>query len=86
MLTAIDNLVLAARLQMEKMAEKAKEGFKSFKEEEQGVSAIVATIILILIVVLLAVVFWNSISEFLADMWAKITGNADQIDNKQTSW
>ena len=74
MLTALDNFVIAARLQMEKMAENAKEGFESFKEEEQGVSAIVATIILILIVVLLAVVFWNSISEWLSDLWQQITG------------
>lgn len=49
------------------------------KQDETGVSAIVATILLILIVVLLAAVFWQYISEWFESMWTKITGEADKI-------
>ncbi|MCD7836227.1 MAG: hypothetical protein LUG83_06205 [Lachnospiraceae bacterium] len=51
----------------------------NLKQEETGVSSIVATVLLILIVVLLASVFWSYISEWFETMWTKITQNADTI-------
>lgn len=52
----------------------------SFKEDESGVAAIVATVLLILIVVLLAALFWDKIQEWFNDMWEKITNKANAID------
>lgn len=52
---------------------------EELKQDETGVSAIVATILLILIVVLLAALFWGKISEWFETMWTKITGKANEI-------
>lgn len=49
-----------------------------FKENEMGVSSIVATVLLILVVVLLVSIFWGLISGWLADTWNRIIG-ADTI-------
>ncbi|MCM1467081.1 MAG: hypothetical protein NC086_02955 [Alistipes sp.] len=50
-----------------------------FKKDEMGVSSIVATILLILVVVLLVAMFWKYISQWLTDMWEKITNKAETI-------
>jgi flagellin-like protein len=49
------------------------------KQDESGVSSIVATVLLILIVVLLAAIFWEKIQEWFNTTWEKITGKADSI-------
>ena len=85
MLAFLNNAYLAATIRMQKLVEEVKNGAKEFQEDELGVSAIVATIILILIVVLLAVIFWNSISEWLSQLWATITGKASVLENQSTN-
>ena len=60
-------------------------GVERFKSDEQGVAAIVATVLLILIVVLLAAMFWNSISEWIGQLWDKITGSANDLKNTDSS-
>lgn len=52
---------------------------EEFKNDEKGVSSIVATVLLILIVVLLAAIFWESIQTWFSDTWAKIMGKANTI-------
>lgn len=49
---------------------------ESLKNDERGVSAIVATIILMLIVILMAAVFYKQISQWFSDMMAKIFGTS----------
>lgn len=50
-----------------------------FKENESGVSSIVATVLLILVVVLLAAAFWEHISEWFEETWDTIMGEASKI-------
>lgn len=50
-----------------------------FKENESGVSSIVATVLLILVVVLLAAAFWEYIDEWFEETWDTIMGEADKI-------
>lgn len=45
---------------------------EAFKNDERGVSAIVATVLLLLIVVLMAAVFYDTISQWFKDTMAKI--------------
>lgn len=72
MLKAMDSLYIGAKIRMAKFAEQ-------FKNDEAGVSSIVATVLLILIVVLLAAIFWTNIQEWFGTTWDKITGKADTI-------
>lgn len=53
--------------------------FMDLKNEEHGVSAIVATVLLILIAVMLAAIFWDTIKGWFDDMMAKILGESDTI-------
>ena len=50
---------------------------EAFKNDERGVSAIVATVLLLLIVVLMAAVFYDTIAEWFSEMMEKIFGTAD---------
>lgn len=52
---------------------------EEFNNDERGVSNFVATIVMILIVVLLCALFWEYISGWFADMWARIIGQTDKI-------
>ena len=45
---------------------------EAFKNDERGVSAMVATVLLLLIVVLMAAVFYEKISEWFTGMMEKI--------------
>ena len=85
MLTILDNAYIAAKNRIHRASEEIKEGWSDFVHSEEGVSAIVATILLILIVVLLAVIFWNSISEWLSQLWATITGKGNELQGQDTS-
>lgn len=53
--------------------------FYELKNEEHGVSAIVATVLLILIVVLLAALFWETIKEWFDTTMEKILGESSKI-------
>ena len=85
MLTILDNAYIAAKNRIHMASNEIKEGWNEFVNNEEGVSAIVATILLILIVVLLAVIFWNSISEWLSQLWATITGKGNELQGQNTS-
>ena len=66
----IDNFYLDTKF-------KVKTFFSGLKNEEEGVSNIVATVILILIVVLLAAALWGILSGFFNDLWDQIRGKAN---------
>ncbi len=51
------------------------------KNEEEGVSNIVATVLLIVIVVALAALLWGFLSGWFQELFLKITGQADKIGN-----
>ena len=78
MVSFLDGVYISAKNRMIK-------GVERFKSEELGVSSIVATVLLILIVVLLAAMFWNSISEWIGQLWNKITGGANDLQNTDPS-
>lgn len=48
--------------------------FDDLKEDEAGLSGVVVAVLLILIAVLAIVALWGGLSEWLSDMWDKITG------------
>lgn len=52
---------------------------EDFKEEEKGVSGIVATVILVLVAVLLAIAFKNQVGEFVKGLWDSIKGKKDTL-------
>ena len=85
MMELIDHSVIAFRIWLQKKEEAAKNQWDQFKNDEAGVSSIVATIILILIVVLLAVIFWNSIKSFLAGLFKRITDTGNDLGNDVNS-
>ena len=64
---------------MTKMAVKGQCFLASLKNDERGVSPIVATILTILIVALLAAIFWKYISQFFEDIWNRIINQTDTI-------
>lgn len=68
MLSYLDNLYIKAAI-------KTRNFIDSFKNDERGVSAIIATVILILMVVLLASVFWKQITQWFGNMWKTINEN-----------
>ena len=49
------------------------------KKDERGLSGVVVAILLILIAVLAIVLIWGFLSGWLAELWEKITGQADSI-------
>ena len=51
--------------------------FNELKNDESGVSSIVATVLLILIVVMLAALFWDKIQEWFNKMWEIIVRKSD---------
>ncbi len=54
-----------------------KAALAELKNDERGVSAIVATVLLLLIVVLMAAVFYDTIAEWFSTMMEKIFSTAD---------
>ena len=50
---------------------------EAFKNDERGVSDIVATVLLLLIVVLMAAVFYDTIAEWFSTMMEKIFSTGD---------
>ena len=70
----IDNLYLDGKFAVKRF-------FSDLKNEEEGVSNIVATVILILIVVLLAAALWGILSGFFNDLWDQIRGKANLDPN-----
>lgn len=51
---------------------------EAFKNDERGVSAIVATVLLLLIVVLMAAVFYETIADWFSNTMARVLGEGDQ--------
>ncbi|MCL2125168.1 MAG: hypothetical protein FWH33_04175 [Oscillospiraceae bacterium] len=49
------------------------------KKDERGLSGIVVAVMLILIAVLLIVMFWGSLSSWLAELWSRITGKDTEL-------
>jgi len=53
--------------------------FQGLKKDERGLSGVVVAILLILVAVLAIVIIWVFLSDWLADLWEQITGNAGAI-------
>lgn len=73
MLNALDSMYLGVMIWFSNFMD-------DLKNDEAGVSSIVATVLLILIVVLLAAMFWDYISDWFDTTWQRITGAADGIN------
>ena len=73
----LDNLYLDARFKMQNF-------FSELKNEEDGVSNIVATVLLIVIVVALAAILWGFLSGWFQNIFKNITGQADTIGQTNT--
>lgn len=72
MFETLESLLISFRLSMI--------GFMNdIKEDEKGVSNIVATVILILIVVLLAGIFWGLLQGYIQEIWERITSGTNAI-------
>ena len=52
---------------------------EELRDDERGVSNIVATVILILIVVLLAALFWDKLKSYFDTLWGRVEETADGI-------
>lgn len=50
-----------------------------FRDDESGVSAIIATVLILVIVVALAAIFWDFIKDFFQGLLDKITGKSAPI-------
>ena len=53
--------------------------FRSLKEDERGLSGVVVAILLILVAVLAIVVIWVFLSDWLSDLWDRITEGSDKV-------
>jgi len=74
----LDNLYLDARFKMQNF-------FSDLKNEEDGVSNVVATVLLIVIVVALAALLWGFLSGWFQNLFNNITGKADTIGQTNTA-
>jgi flagellin-like protein len=70
----LDNLYLNTKFKLTKL-------FSDLKNEEDGVSNVVATVLLIVIVVALAALLWGFLSGWFKELFEKITGSANTIGN-----
>lgn len=73
----MNNLIRRAYIAMNTKKAEAKAALSEMKNDERGVSAIVATVLLLLIVVLMAAVFYDTIAGWFSSMMEKIFGEAD---------
>ena len=48
---------------------------QDLKNDERGLSGVVVAVLLILIAVLAIVALWGGLSQWLSDMWGRITGS-----------
>lgn len=78
-MNALTNMLEAAKDRAALMYISAGNRWRRFKSDlrndERGVSPIVATVLLILIVVLLVGVFWGALSGWFTELWNSIVGN-----------
>lgn len=72
MLKKINDIALAAYLGVT--------GFVSdLKKDERGLSGVVVAVLLILVAVLAIVFLWDSLSDWLDELWTKITEGGNSI-------
>lgn len=48
---------------------------QDLKDDERGLSGVVVAVLLILVAVLAIVALWGGLSQWLSDMWGRITGS-----------
>lgn len=53
--------------------------FNAFKNDERGVSPIIATTLILLFTVLMAVVFRDNLNTWFTQLWASISENKDEL-------
>ena len=52
---------------------------EAIKENEYGVSGIIAAVVLVLIAILLGAIFWDKVKALLTDIWNRIMPEVDNI-------
>ena len=72
MLNKINELSVAAYV-------KTSAFLRGLKSDERGLSGVVVAVLLILVAVLAIVMLWGSLSEWLGELWDKITGAGETI-------
>lgn len=72
MLEMLEDFLILTKIQMCNFIEE-------LRDDERGVSNIVATVILILIVVLLAALFWGKLKEYFEGLWTRVSSTSDGI-------
>ncbi|MCL2078791.1 MAG: hypothetical protein FWH17_02990 [Oscillospiraceae bacterium] len=58
---------------------KAAETIISFKKDEHGLSGVVVAILLILVAVLAVVIIWAFLSDWLVELWERITKSTNAL-------
>ena len=57
---------------------------QELKSDERGLSGVVVAVLLILVAVLAIVMLWGSLSEWLGELWDKITGAGGGISGSSS--
>ncbi len=70
----INNKLIGAKIKMNN-------ALQALKEDNRGVSGIVAAVILVLIAVLLAALFWGKLQEWFNSTWGNVTETTNEIKN-----
>lgn len=85
MFEAINNASITLYFKGVEAVNVCKAKVKSFFIDERGLSGVVVAVLLILIAVLLIAVFWNSLKDWLEDVWGDVTGaNRPTVTDGQT--
>lgn len=74
MFEAINNASIALYFKGVAAVNTCKAKIKSFFSDERGLSGVVVAVLLILVAVMLILVFWNTLKDWLGDLWDKIRG------------
>lgn len=59
-----------------------KEGIRSFKEDERGLSGVVVTVLLVLVAVLAVILLWDKLADYIDKLWERISDVDDGIKVK----
>ncbi len=74
----MNNMIRRAYITLNTKKAAAKAALCEMKNDERGVSAIVATVLLLLIVVLMAAVFYDTIAEWFSNTMGKVLETGDE--------
>jgi len=85
MLNKLDMMANKAYVKGTMFVKDLKKKGKEFLCDERGLSGVVVAVMLILIAVLLIAAMWGSLSEWLKELWEKVTATDDTMTTQQWS-